>query len=108
MGTHQIRIQPGPAGTSKIVIDEEDISGTLSGYTLTDSARRGPELTLNLAIGTRAQVVGIASVEVDPATHNLLCQLGWTPPPSDVDLLDASTHEDLARGTRRYLPGRPA
>lgn len=104
---HQVRIQPGFAGKSKIVIDEEDVSGTLSGYTLRDDVRMGPELTLQLSIATQARIAGIASVEVDPATYNLLCQLGWTPPTDSVDQIEATSVEDLASGRgRRYLPGR--
>lgn len=82
MSQHQIRIQPSPVpGSSKIVLDEEDISGTLSGYTLTDSAHRGALLTLQLGWTTKALISGAAEIEIDSATLTLLRQLGWTPPP---------------------------
>lgn len=102
----RIRIKPAHGNQSKIEIDDKDISPLLAGYVLVDTPRTGPRLRLDIALTTRTQALGVANVEIDPATAELLVSLGWQPPTTDNDERETTSHQDLARGNRVFIDGQ--
>lgn len=63
-------------GRGSLRLDDTDVSKAVQGFTLSSSVGELTKLTLDLLVHTSAE----AEVVVHPATHELLIDLGWTPP----------------------------
>ncbi|MFD5057421.1 hypothetical protein [Streptomyces sp. NPDC058394] len=67
----------GPTGT--VILDGQDISHCIRGFTLTADAGDIPTLDLDVVLH-EADVEGQALVHIPARTAELLTALGWTPP----------------------------
>lgn len=67
----------GRRGT--ILVDEQDISTAVQGYTITGRVGRPPEVKLDV-LTTKTVLDGTAIVTISDTTRDALIALGWTPP----------------------------
>jgi hypothetical protein len=63
-----------------IDLDGLDVGRHVSGFTLQMRASELPKLTLDMSVAVVTKFDGDVQASVDPATHQALIQLGWTPP----------------------------
>lgn len=79
---HEIRLTSVTGTTSQLMIGGKDVSNNVTGLTL-EIARNGPQLTLDIiALPLDIHMLQMP-VRINEGTHDLLVQLGWTPPPEE-------------------------
>lgn len=75
----QIRL--GKLGeAAEVVLDGNDWADHVGSLTLKADAHTRQTLTLEVPVWEGVEVDGDMTVQVPEATHNLLVELGWTPP----------------------------
>lgn len=81
---------PGQRSLDLIVVDGQDITGEVTGFTLTAEARPGipPRLELDLRVHdvTTFEAPHV-QVLINPTTAAYLERAGWTPPPGERSVL---------------------
>lgn len=79
---HEIRLISTSGSTAQLFIGDKDVSSNVTALNL-EIARNGPQLTLDIiAFPLDIHMLQIP-VQINEGTHDLLVQLGWTPPPEE-------------------------
>lgn len=73
----------GLPGGTKVELDGQDVSSTLTGLTFRIGLDDLPTAVLDVVLWDLSTTVENPKVVVPEATHKLLVQLGWTPPEGD-------------------------
>lgn len=77
---HEIRLISVSGNTSKLFIGDQDVSANVTGLSL-EIKRNAPQLTLDIIAFPLDIHLLQVPVRITEGTHDLLVQLGWTPPP---------------------------
>lgn len=73
----------GLPGGTKVELDGQDISSTLTGLTFRIGLDDRPTAVLDVVLWDLSTAVENPKLVVPEATHKLLVRLGWTPPEGD-------------------------
>lgn len=81
-GKHEVRLTSENGSTARLLVDGTDISNNVTALKL-EIARNGPQLTLDIIAFPLDVHMLQMPVHINEGTHDLLVQLGWTPPPEE-------------------------
>jgi hypothetical protein len=80
----QLKIDVSATGFGRIEIEGQDVSNSVSGFTIRGGVRELTTAELDIVAPRGATFNGMARIEITPELRAIMLAAGWTPPVEDA------------------------